>query len=66
MKNRSYSFDYTFKTVKLTAFFDPSSKFCLVNQIYSSCQLWRNESVIQSPYSLDQMTQVLFPMVVVF
>jgi len=26
---------------------------------YSSCQLWRNESVVQSPYSLDQMTQQL-------
>lgn len=27
--------------------------------LYSSCQLWRNESVIESPYSLDHMTQKL-------
>lgn len=26
---------------------------------YSSCQLWRNESVIESPYSLQEMTQRL-------
>ena len=25
---------------------------------YTSCQLWKNETVLESPYSLDMMTQV--------
>ena len=25
---------------------------------YTSCQLWQNETVIEAPYSLDNMTQV--------